>query len=77
MCCGSFWRAGAEMSAADELARVEAEYDAHVWAMRFHTAEARRLLPQVEQLRAAVAREEAAELRQARKYLGPDVRRSA
>jgi hypothetical protein len=62
---------------ADQLASLEAEYEGHVWAMRHHTNEARRLLPMVRVLQAAVEREEAAIDRQARKYLGPDVRRSA
>lgn len=65
------------MSAADQLAAMQAEYDAHVWAMRHHTAEALRLLPIVRELQEEAEREAAAELRAARRYCGPDVRRSA
>lgn len=65
------------MIAADELARLEAEYDHHLWAVRFHTDECRRLLPLLRAARAEVEREAAKELRQARKWCGPEVRRSA
>lgn len=65
------------MTTADQLAELEAEYDHHVWAMRFHTHEARRLLPMLRMLRAAVAREEANLDKQAKRWMGPETRRSA
>lgn len=65
------------MNTADELERVQAEYDQHVWAMRHHTEVARKLLPVVKHLQDCVAQEQLAELRKARRHLGPTVIRSA
>lgn len=65
------------MTAAEDLAAVEADLERHWWAIALHQHAIRELLPRRDTLRAAVAREEAKELRQARKYCGPDVRRSA
>lgn len=78
-CCASFsGSAGPEMSTtAEQLARIER---AMAVCEELHTQSMqrwRRLRVQREYLRLAVEREDAALDKQARKYLGPDVRRSA
>ncbi len=65
------------MSAADQLAAVEAQM-ARCAAIHERTIRAwQSLRRERDVLRAAVAREDAALDRQARKWCGPDVRRSA
>ncbi len=65
------------MSAADQLAAVEAQM-ARCAAIHERTMRAwQSLRRERDVLRAAVAREDAALDRQARKWCGPDVRRSA
>lgn len=64
-------------ASADELARIEAHLEHHWFALALHQAAIRDLLPMRDMLRAAVEREEAKVDRQARKFMGPDARRSA
>ncbi len=61
---------------ADQLAAVRLEMDHHWHALRLHEDCIRQLQAQERVLREAVDREEAAELRQAKRFCGPGTRRS-
>jgi len=65
------------MSAAEQLAQVQAEMDHHWFSIRLHQDCIRQLQAQQRVLREAIEREEARELRAARKWCGAETRRSA